>query len=219
METKRFTEPLPEDGFINPIPKKDELTRCDNYRAITLLSIAYKLTTYLIYKKVEKIYEEALGEYQCGFRKDRSTTNQLFTIRHLLEKLWEHNITLYHLFIDFKTTYDSIDQSAMWKALKELGMPNEMVQLCKVVTEGRVKVNGGILGIMQIEKGVKQGDGLASIFFNLMLEAAIRRARVNRSATLIHQGAQTLGYDLDIAGRSLKMVKKALKPLKGRQGG
>lgn len=68
-----------------------------------MLNTAYKITTYIICKRLENIYEETLGEYQCGFRKGRSTTKQLFTMRHLLEKLWEHNITSYHLFIDFRT--------------------------------------------------------------------------------------------------------------------
>jgi len=53
-----------------------------------------------------------------------------------------------------------------------------------------------------MEKGVKQGDGLAPMLFNLVLEAVIRRAGVNRATTLINQSTQILGYadDLDIAG-------------------
>lgn len=101
---------LPEDwntSLINPIPKKGDLV-CSNYKAITLLNIAHKVLTHIIRKKLEGIYENLLGEYQCGFRKGKSTIDQLFTIRHLLEKLWGHNITSYHLFMDFKTAYDSI---------------------------------------------------------------------------------------------------------------
>jgi len=56
----------------------------------------------------------------------------------------------------------------MWKALKKLGIQNEMVQLYRVITEGsksKIKVNG-ISEIVQMEKRVKQGDG-APILFNL----------------------------------------------------
>lgn len=66
-----------------------------------------------------------------------------------------------------------------------------------------------------MNKGVKQEDSLASILFNLVLEAVIRRAGVNRSATLINQRAQILGYagDLDIAGRSVGAVKEAFEAI------
>lgn len=55
-------------------------------------------------------------------------------------------------------------------------------------------------------RGIKQGDGLALILFNLVLEAAIRRAKVRRNSTLLHHSYQIPKYvdDLDIAGRSIK---------------
>lgn len=146
----RNKKELPEEwdiGIINPIPKKGDMTHCNNYRAITLLNTAYKVITYIIRRRLDDIYEKVVGEYQCGFRKGRSTANQLFTMRHLLEKLWEHNITSYHLFIDFKTAYDSIDRKEMREALVELGIPDEVILMCKLVTENskaRVRINNRI---------------------------------------------------------------------------
>lgn len=81
---------IPEDwtmGMINPVPKKGDLTRCQNCRPITLLSTAYKVTTSIIRGKLEEFYENVMGEYQSGFRKNKPITNQLFTLRHALEKL------------------------------------------------------------------------------------------------------------------------------------
>lgn len=55
----------------------------------------------------------------------------------------------------------------------------------------------------------KQGDGLAPVLFNLILEAVIRRAKINRAFTLINKSIQILGYadDLDIATRNLRAIK------------
>lgn len=159
-----------------------------------------------------------VGEYQCGFRKGRSTTNQLFTMRHLLEKLWEYNITSYHLFIDIKTAYDIIDREKMWKALAELGIPDEIILMCKLVTENsqaRVRINNSVSGLLQVKKGVKQGNSLAPVLFNLVLEAVIRRAKINGASTLINKSIQILGYadDLDIASRNLRAIKKAFESI------
>jgi hypothetical protein len=50
--------------------------------------------------------DEIIGEHQCEFRHNRSTTDQIFCIHQILEKKWEYNETIYELFIDLKKAYD-----------------------------------------------------------------------------------------------------------------
>ena len=45
---------------------------------------------------------EIIGEYQCGFRRNRSTVDHIFSIRQMLEKKWEYNKDVCQLFIDFE---------------------------------------------------------------------------------------------------------------------
>lgn len=130
---------------------------------ITLLSTVYKITASIIRNKLENIYENVMGEYQCGFRRGKATTNQLSNLKLILEKLWEYNITLYHQFIDFKTAYDSIIRKEIWTALEELGVSEKLVKICRHMTEnskGRVAKTSEIL---EINKGVRQGDWHYSI--------------------------------------------------------
>jgi hypothetical protein len=51
----------------------------------------------------------------CGFRKNRSTSDKIFTIRQMIEKHYEHNQDLNMLFVDFKRAFDSIDRYKSWK--------------------------------------------------------------------------------------------------------
>jgi len=44
---------------------------------------------------------EILGEYQCGFRQQR-TTDQLLVVRQILENFYAHDIDRHLIFIDFK---------------------------------------------------------------------------------------------------------------------
>jgi sorting nexin-29 len=53
--------------------------------------------------------DEIIGEYQGGFRKGRSNTDHIFTLRQVLEKAHEYNISLHQLYIDFKQAFYSID--------------------------------------------------------------------------------------------------------------
>jgi len=54
-----------------------------------------------------------MGDHQCGFRRNRSTTDHIFCIRQILEKKWEHNEAVHQLFIDFKKAYDSVRREAL----------------------------------------------------------------------------------------------------------
>ena len=123
-------------GIIIPILKKGDKMVCGNYRGITLLSCVYKIFAKILYRRLTPYTNEILGEYQCGFRGGRSTTDHLFTIRQILEKSWEFNINHWHMFVDFKQAYDSVHRPSMWKILREFGIPIKIVNLVKATYDG-----------------------------------------------------------------------------------
>lgn len=96
------------ESVIIPIFKKGDKSECSNYRGISLLPTCYKVLSNVLLARLTPYAEEIIGDYQCGFRRDRSTSDQMFTIRQIMEKNWEYNKTFYQLFIDFKKAYDSI---------------------------------------------------------------------------------------------------------------
>ena len=57
-------------SLIIPIPKKGYLTKCSNYRTISLISHTSKI----ILNRLIPQAEDILPEEQAGFRKNRSTT-------------------------------------------------------------------------------------------------------------------------------------------------
>jgi len=52
------------------------------------------------------------GDHKCN----RSTTDQTFFIRHIMEKKWERSGTVYQLriFIDFEKAYDSVRSEVLY---------------------------------------------------------------------------------------------------------
>jgi hypothetical protein len=99
-------EELPDqwkESIIVPIHKKGDKTDCNNYRGISLLSTSYKIMSNILLSRLSPYIYEIIGDYQCGFRSNRSTTDQIFCIRQILEKKWEYNETVHQQFIDFKS--------------------------------------------------------------------------------------------------------------------
>ena len=70
---------------IFPFPKKGELGLAKNYRGITLTSMAAKIYNALLRKRIEPKIDNILRKNQNGFRRNRSMTTQILTIRRILE--------------------------------------------------------------------------------------------------------------------------------------
>ena len=119
------------DAVLVPIPKKGDLSKCDNCRGIALLDVVGKVVARVLQERLQKVAEDELSESQCGFRKGRSCTDMIFTVRQLVEKSWEHAVKSYLTFMDLKKAYDSVPSEAMWLALKKLGVPVEVIQLIR----------------------------------------------------------------------------------------
>ena len=75
-----------QKGVIIPIFKKGDCKQCTNYRGISLLSLPGKVYAKCLESKCRKIEESKLADGQCGFCTGRRTTDQIFTLKQLLEK-------------------------------------------------------------------------------------------------------------------------------------
>jgi hypothetical protein len=98
---------------------------CENYRAVTLLCMTYKILANILYSKLVPYAEEIMGEYQGGFQRERSTVDQIFMMRQIMEKCWEQNIDVYYLFIDFQSAYDTIWRKEIWSEMHKSGFPKK----------------------------------------------------------------------------------------------
>ena len=79
-------------GCIPHFPKKGDLGLAKNYRGITLTSIAAKIYNALLRNRIEPKIDNILRKKQNGFRRNRSTTSPILTIRRILEGVWEKNL-------------------------------------------------------------------------------------------------------------------------------
>ena len=68
------------NGAVVCIPKKGNLTECDNWRGVTLLSIPGKAHCQVILNCMRDAVDKELWEQQAGFRPERSCAEQIFTL-------------------------------------------------------------------------------------------------------------------------------------------
>lgn len=220
-------ERMPEQwsmAIICPIHKKNDKTCCDNYRGIALLSTVYKVFTKILARRLMPFTEAILGDYQCGFRPNRSTTDQIFSVRQIMEKCYEYNIDIHQLFVDFRQAYDSIIRGKLFEAMREIRMPTKIIRLVSMTlkdTKCMVKIEGALTGDFVVNQGLRQGDILSTILFNIALEKVMRRVDVsNPGGTLLNRLSQNLAYadDIDMMTRRLQDLEAGLARLEEAAG-
>ena len=82
-------EELPEEwkeSIIVLIYKIGDNTHCSNYRGISLLPTTQRMLSNILLSRLPPYGEEITGDYQCGFRRNISTTGHISCIREILEK-------------------------------------------------------------------------------------------------------------------------------------
>ncbi|XP_051859298.1 uncharacterized protein LOC127565328 [Drosophila albomicans] len=189
-----LTESMPEDwnlSMICPILKKGDATVRTNYRGISLLPVA------------------------VGSGLASPLLTRFSPCAKSWEKSYENQIDTYHLFVDYKAAFDSPRRDRLYAAMSELGIPAKLTRLCRMTlsnTISSVKVGCGQSETFTTKCGLRQGDSLSCILFNILMESIIRKAGVHRTGTILtNRCVQLLGYadDIDIIGRTKRDVTGA----------
>jgi sorting nexin-29 len=122
--------------------------------------------------------ETTISDYQCSYHQEWSTIDHIFTVHQILEKCSKHNKDTHHLFIDFKATYESVDRRLLYAATEELNIPQKLIALVKATmnnTQCRVKMHNRFSAPINVKNGIRQGDALACLLFNIALEKVVKR--------------------------------------------
>jgi len=97
-----------------------------------------------------------------------------------LQTTWEFNKYVYILFVDFKKAHDSIHRASLIDILREFKFPNKLVNTVEASING-TKIQVMLSNIMlsqpvEVVTGLREGDALSPILFNLMLEKIVRES-------------------------------------------
>ena len=162
---------------------------CANSRGISLLSVAGKvLDKIMLTHLLEHVANPVLPEYQCGYRRGRSTIDMIFVARQLQEKCRRQHQDLCFAFVDPTKAFDAVNRD-LWNILHKFGCPPTFIAMLQHFHTGmcaQVVMAGSQSSSFPVEVGVKQGCVLAPIILNLLLVAiALVSHRVLQSSDCV----------------------------------
>lgn len=171
-------EKVPEEWFmatVVPIFKKGDPTSCGNYRGISLMNLLPKVFGKILMWRLKGFLESRgkLRAEQAGFRPGRETLNQLFVLTETMRAYQSRKKGLLLAFIDIRKAYDTVPRSALWRKLGEKGVRGKMLRMLMELyrrVEGQVRVGAAVSESFEVELGVKQGDVLSPLLFNVFID-------------------------------------------------
>ncbi|VDP07809.1 unnamed protein product [Schistosoma margrebowiei] len=122
------------------------------------MSIPGDVFNRVLLNQMKDAVDAQLPDQQALFLKDRSCTDQIATLRIIVEQSVEWNSSLYFNFIDYEKTFDSVDRRTLWKLLRHSEVPEKIVNIIRNSYDGlqcKVVHGGQLAGVFQVRAGVR----------------------------------------------------------------
>ncbi|KAK6737703.1 hypothetical protein RB195_020046 [Necator americanus] len=138
----------------------------------------YKVLECIILDRLIKHREETTRDEQAGFRLGRSTIDQVFIVRRVIE-IWQRYSKPMQLgFLNFEAAFDSPRRSCFLNAFRADGVPGKFVRLLHDMnqrTSAAVRTPAGCTTPFEEVTGVRQGAVAGPFLFNFAIDDIMRR--------------------------------------------
>lgn len=183
------------------IPKADcNSSEAANNRPITLQSVFIRLLNKILAKRLSRLLP--LSEKQfCGTGGD-GCWMACTTLDTIVRSARKENQELNVAFLDVSKAFDSVHHSSILRGLRRFGVGEGFISYVSNLYEGVTTdicwSNKCLKGI-PVTRGVKQGDPLSGLLFNLVLDEGLNRLSPDIGYQLGDSRIQALAYADDVA--------------------
>ena len=164
------------EGYTALIPKVPGTDDPAKFRPITVSSVLTRLYHKTISKRIEDLCPP--GIRQKAYRSGDGIAENTTILTHILKQSQNAKSPkpLYLAFLDVSKAFDSVSHFALFNACRRAGIPEPLIMYIKQVylkSTTRLRVGETLSETIRALQGVKQGDPLSGILFNLVIDWAL----------------------------------------------
>jgi len=189
--------------LVSLIPKPGrDLSSIANWRPITLANCDVKIFSRLLASRLASVLPTLVSSHQAGFTKDRNAADVAMAVRNVLGYAADEAVATNRpvdgalVFLDQEKAYDRISHPYLSAVLTKFGFP-PLVQHAFAVTYTNTSAffmdDGHPVGPVSVACGVRQGDPLAPLLFNLAFEPLLVALRTRLQGIRLPWGVFTWG--------------------------
>jgi hypothetical protein len=161
-------------AMLTLIPKVENAVDMRNFRPISLLNCSFKLFGKLITCRLEKVCQEIIAKEQSAFIRGRFILESVVVAHELVHSIHKSKEPGVVIKLDYEKAYVRVNLDFLMEILESRGFGNKMLSWIRsIVLGGSVSVlaNGEESSTFKTGKGLRQGDPLSPLQFNLVVDA------------------------------------------------
>ena len=146
---------------------------CKLERHHVIINSWKKIFSRVLLERMKEEVEAILRDEQAGFRQERLCTDQIATLRMILEQSLVWNTSLYVVFNDYEKELDNVDRTTLWKLLQRYGIPEKIIRIIRLAYEPstcQVNHRNTLTEPFTLLSGVRQGCLLSPFLFLLAMD-------------------------------------------------
>ena len=160
-------------GWLCPLYKKKDPSEISNYRPITLLNTDYKLMTKTLALQLVEPIHKLIHPDQASFIPKRSIFNHIRLANTIINYAEAMEVDGTIVALDQEKAYDKIRHPYLWSTLEAMNVPDEFVKTVKSLYNNaftKVAINGIFSEPFRVTRGVRQGDPLSCLLFDMAIK-------------------------------------------------
>ncbi|MCO5577726.1 hypothetical protein L7F22_031558 [Adiantum nelumboides] len=162
------------DAVIVSIPKKGDLTNTDNYRGIALISVAIKILTTVVTRRILRVLEKRkfFNPGQAGFCIGKECIGQVACLKEIVKLRHKEGKPTYAAYIDFKKAYDTVSHEVLFLKLAAVGLQGRALRFFQALYRSssvKVRHMEQLSDSIPVQRGVRQGCPASPCLFNVYI--------------------------------------------------
>jgi len=146
----------------------------NDYRPISLIGSMYKIVSKLLAQRLKKVMPIIIDERQSAFIGGRHLLHSVIIANEVVEEAQRSQKPCLVFKVDYEKAYDSVSREFLIYMLRRMGFCSKWIQWiegCLRSASISLLVNGSPSVEFIPQRGLRQGDPLAPLLYNIVAEA------------------------------------------------